>query len=53
MTNKDTVLIKAMHLGPERLVVLERWLPHTLTFLDRFHSTYHMSFDTSMQGVIR
>ena len=28
-------------LGPERLAVLERWLPYTVTIVDRFHF-YHV-----------
>ena len=27
------------YLGPEMLAVLERWLPYTVTILDRFHCT--------------
>ena len=27
------------YLGPGRLAVLERWLPNTVTILDRFHCT--------------
>ena len=34
------VLLYTSAIGQGRLAVLERWLPNTVTILDRFHCTY-------------
>ena len=41
------------YLGPVRLAVLERWLPNTVTSLDRFHCTYMQMYMCAFQNILK